>query len=97
FCHTVDFYSLGVEFHLRRLRERAVDRRDFLWAQTCRNCDRADRGHSHREKIAEERSHVGAGCARFHRDLFFKSPISRDRPQRWYHWISWWIVLEIKI
>src|SRR5437660_237027 len=96
-CHTVDFYSLDVEFHLRRLRQRPVDRSDFLWTQTCRDCDRADGGHSHREKIAEERSHVGAGCARFHSDLFFQSAISRDRPQRWYRWISRWIALEIKI
>ena len=48
-------------------------------------------------KSAEERSHVGAGCARFRRDLFFQSAISRDRPQRWYRWISRRIALEIKI
>src|SRR5882724_1240025 len=48
-----------------------VDCSDFLWTQTCRDCDRADSGHSHRPESAQERSHVGAGCTRFHRDLFF--------------------------
>ncbi len=46
------FILWTLEFHLRRLRQRPVDRSDFLRTQTCRDCNRANGCHSHREKIA---------------------------------------------
>src|SRR5437016_1182497 len=79
FRDSVNFCALDAELHLRCVWKFALDRGDFLWTQTGGDRNRARRGHSHRSKSAQERSHVDARRARVCRDLFFESAVSRDR------------------